>query len=167
MLFTAVLSPWLTLVEETIWAQLIAEEPTIRGVDQLYVEFDLADVLKGDLLKRSQAIAIQISGGWMTLNEARELENRPRFDDPFADQPLIQANNVRPLSLGFDQPPTDAQVQQAAQAVAAMEPDALRRALRATGGTVDAILAVARGDIAEDDGYSAHMNGHGEGLHGT
>lgn len=165
MLFTAILSPWLTLIEETVWAQMIAEEPTIRGIDQLYVEFDLSEVLKGDLLSRSQAIAIQIAGGWMTLNEARELENRERFDIAFANEPLIQANNVRPLSMGFQAAapaPSDAQVTDAASAVAAMDHDELRRLIRAHGSIVNAIVARAAPPAPVVGDYdSAGMNGHG------
>lgn len=166
MLFTAVLSPWLTLVEETIWAQLIAEEPTIRGIDQLYVEFDLNDVLRGSLLQRSQALAAQIATGILTIDEAREVENRPAFDLPVTRAPLYPSNNLTPVGAPAP-PPTDAQVQQAADAVAAMEPDDLRRVLRSTGSLPDAILAVAGGSFTDEAGYSAHMNGHGEGLHGT
>jgi HK97 family phage portal protein len=143
MMFTAVLAPWLTLVEETIWAQLIAEEPTIRGIDQLYVEFDLADVLRGSLVDRSQAMAAQIATGILTIDEAREIENRPAFDLPLTRAPLYPSNNLTPIGVDAA-PPSDAAVVEAADTLAALDHDQVRRVLRAHSSTTDAILALAR-----------------------
>ena len=92
MLYTTVLGPWLTLIEETIQAQLIDPEPAFSG---LFVEFDLAEVLKGDKTKEIAALKLAVGMGLMTLNEARQVQNLPRYDLDWADKPLIPANNLR------------------------------------------------------------------------
>lgn len=155
MLFTTVLAPWLTMVEEAIGAQLIAEEATIRG--DVFVEFDLNDVLRGDLLKRAQALAQQIAAGILTIDEARELENRPRFDLPMTGAPMYQSNNLTPIGQGmppappangvtpgFDEPPTDAAIEEAARALASMHHEEACRLLRGNPSVADAILGHAR-----------------------
>jgi len=38
-----------------------------------------------------------VSSGMLTVNEGRDLENRPRFDHPDADAPLIPTNNLQPI----------------------------------------------------------------------
>jgi HK97 family phage portal protein len=146
MLYTTVLAPWLTLIEDAIGGQLIEAESTIRG--DVYVEFDLSEVLKGDLLKRAQALALQIGNGVLTIDEAREFENRPTFGLPETTRPLYPANNLKPVGLpqAGNAPaavPSDAQVQNAALAVADMNEHELRGLLRVYGPVTDAVLAYA------------------------
>lgn len=141
MLYVTILGPWLTLIEETLQAQLITPEPALRG--DVWVEFDLSEVLKGDTLQRAQALALQIGYGLLTIDEGRELENRPRFDLPETSLPLYPANNLRPAGMAAVAP-SDASVQDAAKAVAAMDSDQVVRLLASSGGSVvDAILKVA------------------------
>lgn len=91
MLYTTVLGPWLTLIEESFKAQIIDPEPAFQG---LFVEFDLAEVLKGDKVKEINALKIAVMAGLMTINEARAVLNLPRFDLDWCDKPLIPANNL-------------------------------------------------------------------------
>lgn len=154
MLYVTVLGPWLTLIEETFAAQLLEPEAAFRG--DVWVEFDLSEVLKGDLLQRSQALALQIGYGVLTIDEARELENRERFDLPATKVPLYPANNLAPAGLinggggggqeeGPDEEPSQQAIQQAAQVVAGMEGDQLTRLLAFSGGSViAAILDIAK-----------------------
>ncbi len=143
MLYTTILAPWLIMIEETLQAQLIDEEPTLRG--DIYVEFDLSEVLKGDLLQRAQALALQISHGVLTIDEARTIENRPTFELPETERPLYPANNLVPVGTPREPapPPGDDDVAAAATAVVNMDHDDLRRLLMTTGSTVDAVLKVA------------------------
>jgi HK97 family phage portal protein len=167
MLFTTSLAPWLTLAEDTLLAQLIAPEATIRG--DVWAEFDLSDVLRGDLLKRAQALALQIAHGVLTIDEARELENRPMFRLPATSVPLYPANNLQPASQS-PPPPSDGAVQEAAGAVAAMSGDDLRRVLRGAPSAVDAILELAHGDTSgtiEAVLSYASTNGYGNGHEET
>jgi HK97 family phage portal protein len=161
MLYTTILAPWLNLIEETIDAQLIAAEPSIRG--DIYVEFDLSEVLKGDLLQRAQALALQIAHGVLTIDEAREIENRPTFDLPETSRPLYPANNLKPAGLGLQgEPSSEQEIQQAAGAIAAMEPDELRRWLRDAHTVSDAIVNYAVSYAASYATNGAHLNGHDE-----
>lgn len=94
MLFTTVLGPWITLIEETMMAQLVRNEPAFEGQ---FIEFDLAEVLRGDLLQELQALNLAVRGGFMTINEARAVRNLAAIPDPACDQPLIPANNSIPV----------------------------------------------------------------------
>lgn len=98
MLYTTCLGPWLELVQSQIEAQLIAAEPAWAD-DGLFVEFDLSEVLKGDAPQRMAAYKDALAAGALTINDIRQLENRPAFADPAADEPLVAANNLAPLSM--------------------------------------------------------------------
>lgn len=151
MLYVTILGPWLSLIEETLQVQLIGPEPAFAG--DLYIEFDLSEVLKGDTLQRAQALALQIGYGVLTIDEAREIENRPRFNLPETSRPLYPGNNLKPVGLTQ---PSDGDVQNAATAAAQMDDQQLARLLASCGGSmVDAILA-----IAADPGAPV-LNGHG------
>jgi HK97 family phage portal protein len=101
MLYMTVLGPWLTLIEETLQAQLIDPEPAWEG---LHVEFDLSEVLKGDTKERIDALKTGISTGLYTINEARKIENLPRIDNAVCDEPLIPVNNMQPVGATPDIP---------------------------------------------------------------
>lgn len=143
MLYVTVLGPWLDLIEDSIKAQLIDFEPVFRG--DVWVEFDLSEVLKGDTLQRAQALALQIGYGVLTIDEAREIENRPRFGLPETSRPLYPANNLKPVGLAAQVDQTAVEdVQQAARAIAAMGESDVRALLSASGGSVtDAIFELA------------------------
>lgn len=102
MFYTTVLGPWLTLIEETIQAQVIDPEPAFDGC---FVEFDLAEVLRGDKLKEVQALRLAVQTGLMTINEARVIQNLPRFDLDWCDGPLIPTNNLGTDPTGDDDDP--------------------------------------------------------------
>jgi HK97 family phage portal protein len=106
ILYMTVLGPWLTLVEETIKAQLIDPEPSWEG---LFVEFDVSEQLKGAPLDRAKAAALWLTHGVYTINEQRTLENLAPIDNAVCDTPLIPVNNMAPAtSLNpQDEQPTD------------------------------------------------------------
>lgn len=88
----------LALIEQAFQTQLV--EPAF-GSD-VFLEFDLADVLKGDMDKRSKAYQRLILSGVLTINEARARENLPPVDDPNADSPLLPLNML-PVDLVPDE----------------------------------------------------------------
>lgn len=98
MLYTTVLGPWLELIQAQIEAQLVEAEPAWAG-QGIYVEFDLGEVLKGEPRERMAAYRDALAAGALTINDIRRLENRPAFPDPAADEPLVAANNLAPLSM--------------------------------------------------------------------
>lgn len=91
MLYTDTLGPWLVLIEEQFKAQAIDNEPMLEGQ---WVEFDLREVLRGDPVKESVAMKTELQDGVLTINEARDILNRPRIDHPNADKPMVQTNNI-------------------------------------------------------------------------
>lgn len=94
--------PWYSLIEETIQAQLIDPEPMWEGC---FVEFELADVLRGDPLQEAEALERQINSAGLTPNESRRIRNLPVVDDEAADK-LYISQNTRPLDEPLDQPDT-------------------------------------------------------------
>lgn len=86
-------APWGTLIEETIAAHLIDDVPAFAGQ---FVEFDYAEILKGDISTRYTAYQQAITAGFKTQNEIRRLENDPPDSDPDADR-LHRAGNLTPM----------------------------------------------------------------------
>ncbi len=68
--YKSVLPPWLVLIEETLQAQLIDPEPAWQD-DDLFVRFDLSQVLKGDPAEEATAQAELVREGIVTADEAR------------------------------------------------------------------------------------------------
>lgn len=107
MLYRTTLGPPLELVRSEINVQLVARVPRWDG---LFVEHELGEVLKGDPKERMEAYRIAIGAGVLTLNDVRQLENLEPYGDPEAEdnpanQPLVMANNVLPLSMVGQQLP--------------------------------------------------------------
>lgn len=100
MLYTDTLGPWLSLEQDVLQAQLIDSEP-VWAQAGLFVEYDLSEVLKGALRERADALRTQIESGVLTVNEARQIENRPRYEHDNADTPHLPRNNLRRI----DEPP--------------------------------------------------------------
>lgn len=96
MLYMDTMGPWLTMFEETLQVQLIDPEPTMRGQ---FLEFDLNEVLKGDIATRLTALASATN--FMTPNEKRAKENLPKMNVPEADA-IWFASGSLPIGEGVD-----------------------------------------------------------------
>lgn len=94
MLYTDTLGPWLTMIDETFAVQLIGDVPELAGYS---VEFELGEVLKGDIAARFTAYQQAINAGVFTQNEIRALENYPAKPDEDADR-LHRPANLTPLA---------------------------------------------------------------------
>jgi hypothetical protein len=64
------LRPWLVRIEQSIKSFFLADEP------DLFVEFLVDGLLRGDAEARSKALAVQLEHEAITVNEWREIENR-------------------------------------------------------------------------------------------
>jgi HK97 family phage portal protein len=64
------LRPWLVRIEQSIKAFFLADQPDI------FVEFLVDGLLRGDAEARSKALAVQLEHEAITVNEWREIENR-------------------------------------------------------------------------------------------
>lgn len=82
------------------WAAAFEAEANLklwgRRGGSVYAEHVLDGLMRGDLKTRAEATARRINTGQLTINEAREIENRPPL--PGGDVPLVQGAMV-PASL--------------------------------------------------------------------
>ncbi|RKD61546.1 phage portal protein [Rhizobium sp. WW_1] len=80
------------------WATALEGELNLklwgRMNDKRYVEHNLDGLQRGDFLSRLNGLARAIQTAQLTPNEARGIENRPRHDNPAADQLLVQGATV-------------------------------------------------------------------------
>lgn len=90
---TWTIGPWLKRWEEELGRKLLTEEERRSGV---YLKFNLNALLRGDMAARAAFYKAGITDGWLTRNEARELEDRNPLSG--LDEPLMQAN-MQPASM--------------------------------------------------------------------
>jgi HK97 family phage portal protein len=76
MLYQDTLGPWLTMITEELGLQLL---PDLAEPD-VYVEFNLAEKLRGSFEEQAQAASTATGRPWMTANEQRARFNLPAVD---------------------------------------------------------------------------------------
>lgn len=81
---THTMTPWAERWEAAIESALLLDD------EALEVEFDFANLLRGDAAARSSYYASGIVNGWLTRNEARISENLEPLDG--LDEPLMPVN---------------------------------------------------------------------------
>lgn len=81
---TFTMTPWAERWEASIDDQLLPPD------EDLIVEFDFANLLRGDLEARTTYINAGITNGWITRNEARIADNREPLEG--LDEPLTPMN---------------------------------------------------------------------------
>lgn len=93
--YKIVLLPWLTLIE-TCLSRLLPERQ--------FVIFNSDGLLRGDTKTRYESHALAITNGFLTINEVREIENRPPIKTP-------KPAPIRPISVPGDpaKPPDPSQ----------------------------------------------------------
>ena len=94
-LYADCLGPWLAMIEEQIELQLLVEAADTEA-DGVYLEFNIAEKLKGSFEEQSDALMKLVGRPIMTANEGRARLNLSRQDDPSADelaQPLNQSTS--------------------------------------------------------------------------
>jgi len=87
------LQPWCQRIEQSITRDLLAPSETA----EYFVKHDLDSLMRADLQTRYSAHASGIAAGFLTRNEARQMENLPTL--PGLDEPL------QPLNMGSGQIP--------------------------------------------------------------
>lgn len=80
------MTPWAERWEASIGSELLLDG------DDLEVEFDFANLMRGDAASRSAYYQSGIQNGWLTRNEARIAENLNPLDG--LDEPLRPLNMV-------------------------------------------------------------------------
>ena len=164
------LGPWTTRWEQEVKRKLISDsEP------DLYVKHDPDTLLRGDMQSRYTAYGQAVNAGWLTRNEARELEAfnpLPGGDVPIVQGAMIAATALqteptpvnKPPPVAPATPPTEPEDDQDEEAeriagLVASHADLLARAiesrLRVEASKVKA-LANAKDGRALDEFYAEH-----------
>lgn len=94
MAYTDGLAPPLVVIEQAINAHVIHE---LLREDDIFVEFDLGLILRGDRLKEIKALREGVGMGIYTPNEARGALNLPQDGSEAADRLYLPLNNLSPL----------------------------------------------------------------------
>lgn len=97
-LYAECLGPLIQMLQQRINSFLI---PMVDDNDDLYVEFDLTEKLKGSFEERAAILQAAVGAPYMTRNEARADNNLPPIDG--ADDLIVPMN----LNNGIDNPPVD------------------------------------------------------------
>lgn len=82
-LYQDCLGPWLTMLQEEIELQLLPEYVDAQDV---YVEFNIAEKLKGSFEEQASSLQTLVGRPVMTVNEGRGRLNLPRDPDPDSDR---------------------------------------------------------------------------------
>lgn len=77
IMYQDTLAPWLTMIQQDLALQLVPDFP---AVDDLYVEFNLAEKLRGSFEEQAVQLQTAVGAPWMTRNEARARVNLPQVD---------------------------------------------------------------------------------------
>ena len=80
------------------WAKALEDEMNLKLFGRLnnnrYVEHNLDGLMRGDFKSRMEGHARAVQAGILTPNESRLLENRPKHENPAADELYIQGATV-------------------------------------------------------------------------
>lgn len=103
-LYQDTLGPWLAQLSEAINLQLLPDFEDTAGV---YVEFNMAEKLRGSFEEQAVQLQTAVGGPWMTRNEARARVNLPQIDG--GDELIVPLN----VTQGGQASPTDSAPPQA------------------------------------------------------
>lgn len=91
------LTPWHTMFEQSAAKALLTSAERKEGYR---IKLNTESLLRGSTAERMEKISTLVDRGVMTVNEARKLEDMPRFDDPKYDLPTPAQNIVGKLNDG-------------------------------------------------------------------
>lgn len=98
--------PWLKRIEGAIDRDLLPEG------EELFAEFSVEGLLRGDTTTRYNAYQIGITNGWLTASEVRRLENlgpMPEEEDVSEDSPSEQEGTPADIVEDIDEDPAEDQ----------------------------------------------------------
>jgi hypothetical protein len=76
-LYTDCLGPWLEMIQQEIELQIL---PDLPGPSNVYVEFNIAEKLRGSFDEQAAQLQASVGAPYMTRNEARARLNLPQID---------------------------------------------------------------------------------------
>lgn len=161
---TDCLLTWCRRWEERLRKDLLSEDEQ----DELYFEFQLDSLMRGDAKSRFDAYSIGIQAGWLTRNEARQRENLEKLEG--LDKPLEPVNmlpagtnpNGKPAAPATPTPADDNADDPAQDArSSSLELQARRRVLNRETRALTRELERSAGNAAAfRDGVSTFYAGH-------
>lgn len=80
MLYQDTLGPLLEQIEDEIDLQLLPELEPVTP-ERFFCEFNLREKLTGNFKDRAGIMQTAVGGPWLTINEARALDNRPPVEE--------------------------------------------------------------------------------------
>jgi HK97 family phage portal protein len=93
------MTPWAERWEASIESELLLDG------DDLEIEFDFSNLMRGDAASRSAYYQSGIQNGWLTRNEARIAENLnpiEGLDEPLRPLNMVEESDAQDLDLGDD-----------------------------------------------------------------
>jgi HK97 family phage portal protein len=102
-LYQDCLGPWLEMIVGEVMRQLV---PEADDVENVYVEFNIADKMKGSFEEQAASLHALVGRPIMTANEGRARLNLPRIDDPDADRLAPQQGGPGQPAIGPAPPRT-------------------------------------------------------------
>ena len=94
------MTPWAERWEASIESELLLE------CDDIEVEFDFANLMRGDAASRASYYQSGIQNGWLTRNEARIAENLnplEGLDEPLRPLNMVEESNAEDVELDTEQ----------------------------------------------------------------
>lgn len=135
-LYQDTLGPWLEMIQQEIGLQLI---PDFDDSGKIYVEFNLAEKMKGSFEEQASSLQTSVGAPWLTRNEARARMNLPQVEDGDA---LVTPLNVL---VGGQASPTNS----APKAAPTIRDAAEREIAKASRALAKAATVPQRDKIAE------------------
>ena len=141
------MTPWAERWEASIESELLLEG------DDIEIEFDFANLMRGDAASRSSYYQSGIQNGWLTRNEARIAENLNPIDG--LDQPL------RPLNMVEEDAAEDLEIDTQAEAAEPPEQKAIEpsedESVTRLSGRYSALVQTTSERLARRIGRSDHL----------
>jgi HK97 family phage portal protein len=141
------MTPWAERWEASIESELLLEG------DDIEIEFDFANLMRGDAASRSSYYQSGIQNGWLTRNEARIAENLNPIDG--LDQPL------RPLNMVEEDAAEDLEIDTQAEAAEPPEQKAIESpqddSVARLNGRFNTLVQTTSERLARRIGRSGHL----------
>lgn len=107
------LRPWLVRIEQELNYKLFRGEPNV------FAEFNVDGLLRGDKKSRAEALEIERRNGVITANEWRQIENKNPIGNDYGDSYMVPLNNslVSPDGRLLSTDPSESGSSEAARAL--------------------------------------------------
>lgn len=107
-LYQDVLGPWLRMLQDEIELQLLSDfDVDDSPRRRIYVEFNLAEKLKGSFEEQASVLATSVGVPFMSINDGRSRLNMARIDNDMFDLPVMPLNVIYGGQQSTQEPTAD------------------------------------------------------------